>query len=70
MAALVDEHQPLLGAEFGAAAEDVARHQDEADALHGAIDFDPSGDADNPLEWPTAFKWTIVGLLAFMAFTV
>ncbi|OIW22498.1 major facilitator superfamily transporter [Coniochaeta ligniaria NRRL 30616] len=65
MAALVDENQPLLGA-----SEDLARRQDEDDALHGAIDFDPSGDPENPLEWPSAFKWGIVALMAFMAFTV
>ena len=65
MAALVDENQPLLQP-----AEDAARRQDETDALHGAIDFDPGGDPDNPLEWPVAFKWTIVALMAFMAFTV
>lgn len=34
------------------------------------IDFDPSGDPENPLEWPTPFKWAIVFILAFMAFTV
>ncbi|KAK1751323.1 major facilitator superfamily domain-containing protein [Echria macrotheca] len=34
------------------------------------VDFDPYGDVDNPLEWPTAFKWGIVLLLAVTAFTV
>jgi hypothetical protein len=34
------------------------------------VDFDPQGDVDNPLEWPTAFKWGIVALLALTAFTV
>jgi hypothetical protein len=34
------------------------------------VDFDPRGDPDNPLEWPTPFKWTVVSMLAFMAFTV
>ncbi|KAK1831546.1 major facilitator superfamily domain-containing protein [Podospora conica] len=34
------------------------------------FDFDPLGDVDNPLEWPIAFKWGIVTLLALMAFTV
>ncbi len=34
------------------------------------VDFDPDGDADNPMEWPAAFKWGIVLLLALMAFTV
>ena len=65
--ALVDENQPLLGGQE----EDVAhRRADEVDALHGEIDFDPKGDVENPLEWPVAFKWSIVGLLALMAFTV
>jgi len=34
------------------------------------VDFDPLGDPDNPLDWATSFKWTIVGMLAMMAFTV
>lgn len=32
------------------------------------VDFDNTGDSENPLEWPSAYKWTIVALLAFMAF--
>ncbi|KAL1840389.1 hypothetical protein VTJ49DRAFT_515 [Mycothermus thermophilus] len=34
------------------------------------VDFNPDGDPDNPLDWPTPFKWAIVSMLAFMAFTV
>ena len=34
------------------------------------IDFDPAFDAENPLDWPRAYKWAVVALLAFMAFTV
>ncbi|KAK0637449.1 major facilitator superfamily domain-containing protein [Bombardia bombarda] len=34
------------------------------------VDFDPAGDPDNPLEWPIAFKWGIVALLAMTAFVV
>ncbi|KXX75947.1 Polyamine transporter 3, partial [Madurella mycetomatis] len=34
------------------------------------VDFDPQGDPDNPLDWLTSFKWSVVGMLAFMAFTV
>ncbi|EFX06205.1 msf transporter [Grosmannia clavigera kw1407] len=34
------------------------------------IGFNPSGDPDNPRDWPEAFKWGIVMLLAAMAFTV
>jgi hypothetical protein len=34
------------------------------------VDFDPHGDTENPMDWPKAYKWGIVALLAFMAFTV
>ncbi|KAK5685203.1 hypothetical protein LTS10_003280 [Elasticomyces elasticus] len=34
------------------------------------LDFDPNGDTDNPQEWKTSYKWGIVMLQAFMAFTV
>ncbi|KAI3390417.1 hypothetical protein diail_9729 [Diaporthe ilicicola] len=34
------------------------------------VDFDPNGDDENPLDWPQGYKWGIVALLAFMAFTV
>ncbi|PSR82809.1 major facilitator superfamily domain-containing protein [Coniella lustricola] len=34
------------------------------------VDFDPAGDPDNPMDWPVAYKWGIVALLAAMAFTV
>ncbi|RYP30707.1 hypothetical protein DL767_006123 [Monosporascus sp. MG133] len=34
------------------------------------VDFDPKGDAENPMEWPVAYKWSIVALLALTAFTV
>jgi hypothetical protein len=62
-AALMDENQPLLGT-------DLERREDDVSTLRGIVDFNPDGDEDNPVEWPTAFKWTIVALLAFMAFTV
>lgn len=61
----MDENQPLLGAN-----EDRVRRRDEVDALHGTIDFNPKGDPENPLEWPAAFKWSVVALLALMSFTV
>jgi hypothetical protein len=60
-----DETRPLL------------RHGDTAEngslkAAHGSdiVDFDPNGDPENPQDWPKAYKWSIVALLAFMAFTV
>lgn len=34
------------------------------------VAFNPYGDADNPMEWPKSYKWGIISLLAFMAFTV
>ncbi|OCT48794.1 putative major facilitator superfamily transporter [Cladophialophora carrionii] len=34
------------------------------------VDFDPTGDSENPRDWPKAYKWSIVALLALMAFTV
>ncbi|TEA18514.1 Efflux pump radE [Colletotrichum sidae] len=55
----MSESQPLL--EDPLCEEQVSKH---------LLDFDPNGDPENPREWPTAFKWTIVGLLACMAFTV
>lgn len=64
----IDETQPLLGSHTTIA------ERAEADIVHGdssnIVDFDPNGDPENPMEWPTAFKWSIVALLAFMAFTV
>ncbi|CAG8946529.1 unnamed protein product [Penicillium salamii] len=35
-----------------------------------AIEFDRNGDPDNPLEWPSSYKWGIVALLSFMGFTI
>ena len=34
------------------------------------ISFDPNGDPENPRDWPKSYKWSIVLLLAFTAFTV
>ncbi|KAL2142833.1 hypothetical protein VTI28DRAFT_664 [Corynascus sepedonium] len=34
------------------------------------VEFDHSGDAENPLDWPAPFKWAVVSMLAAMAFTV
>ncbi|KAF6829745.1 bicyclomycin resistance [Colletotrichum musicola] len=53
------ESQPLLDDPL--CEEEVSKH---------LLDFDPNGDPENPRDWPEAFKWTIVGLLACMAFTV
>ncbi|KAK7959725.1 major facilitator superfamily transporter [Apiospora aurea] len=60
----MDETNPLLP---DTTAERVREIEDARDDI---VDFDPSGDAENPLEWAPGYKWAIVGLLAFMAFTV
>ncbi|KAI1097198.1 MFS general substrate transporter [Jackrogersella minutella] len=61
----MDETQPLL--------QDAnliyAEREDEA-SNKDIVDFNPNGDAENPMEWPQAYKWVIVASLAFMAFTV
>lgn len=61
----MDETQPLLppAGEAGS-----AQREHELDPT--VVTFDPKGDPDNPLDWPVAYRWGIVGLLAFMAFTV
>ncbi|KAK8029782.1 major facilitator superfamily transporter [Apiospora rasikravindrae] len=60
----MDETNPLLP---DTTAERVRQIEDARDDI---VDFDPSGDAENPVEWAPGYKWAIVGLLAFMAFTV
>lgn len=62
----MDETQPLLPAEAARTSE-LERDQP---ADKNLVTFDPEGDAENPLDWPNTYKWSIVGLLAFMAFTV
>ncbi|KAI0447642.1 MFS transporter [Xylaria telfairii] len=61
----MDETQPLLADVHLVDTErcDEISHKD-------IVDFDVGGDAENPMEWPTAYKWGIVSLLSFMAFTV
>lgn len=60
---VVDETQPLLGNES-------LRYDDENAKTADVVDFDPNGDEENPMDWPKSYKWGIVALLAFMAFTV
>ncbi|OTB05539.1 hypothetical protein M426DRAFT_319810 [Hypoxylon sp. CI-4A] len=61
----MDETQPLL--------QDtnlVYVEREEDPSNKNIVDFNPNGDEENPMEWPRAYKWGIVSLLAFMAFTV
>lgn len=53
----MDETSPLLG-------DIKARCEKELNI----VDFDANGDPENPLEWPDVYKWTIVALLACLAF--
>lgn len=56
------EQQPLL-ASVPETLQDGTKHT-------GVIlDFE-IGDTENPREWPIAYKWAMVSLLAFTAFTV
>ncbi|KAJ0122687.1 major facilitator superfamily transporter [Diaporthe amygdali] len=64
----MDETTPLLP---DAATAPIPRD----DQLHRVpskdfVDFDPNGDDENPIDWPQGYKWGIVTLLSFMAFTV
>lgn len=64
----MDETTPLLP---DAAIAPIPRD----DQLHRVaskdfVHFDPDGDDENPLDWPQSYKWGIVALLSFMAFTV
>lgn len=60
--ATVEEQQPLLRP----IVEDAA-----ADGKHDEVILDfEAGDPENPRNWDSKFKWLIVFLLAFMAFTV
>jgi hypothetical protein len=57
----MDERQPLLDPTIG-------QQLDSSD--QNVVDFDQNGDAENPLDWPKAYKSGVVALLAFVAFTV
>lgn len=60
--ATVEEQQPLLRPIVEVA---------DADTKHDEVILDfEAGDPENPRNWDTKFKWLIVFLLAFMAFTV
>ncbi|CAK3909922.1 major facilitator superfamily transporter [Lecanosticta acicola] len=60
---MADETQPLLRSEIST--------QDSKDFnSKDIVEFDPNGDPDNPLDWPAAYRWSIVALLAVTAFCV
>ena len=59
----MDETVPLLR-------DESLEHPPDSRKDSNAVDFDSRGDLDNPREWPNAYKWSIVTLLAFTSFTV
>ncbi|KAK4119658.1 MFS general substrate transporter [Parathielavia appendiculata] len=75
MTVAIDDTQPLLRSITNEGHQvytdptpvrhDCANHDETT-----IVDFDPNGDAENPLEWPMPFKWAVVSMLALMAFTV
>ena len=56
------ETQPLLSNEHSP--------QQHTNGKSSLVEFDRNGDPDNPLDWKNWYRWSIVLLLAFMAFTV
>lgn len=64
----MDETTPLLPDE--ALAPVLSNDQADRVPSKDLVEFDPNGDHENPMDWPKAYKWGIVALLAFMAFTV
>ncbi|KAL1888941.1 hypothetical protein Sste5346_009207 [Sporothrix stenoceras] len=76
---IADETRPLLAGTVyktpSATTVAVNSHSDtDVEAVkHGSHSDDLTAfadDPDNPRNWPSAFRWTIAFLLAFMAFTV
>lgn len=65
----MDETTPLLPDEATAIPADDQQILG-APASKDIVEFDPNGDPENPMDWPSAYKWGIVALLAAMAFTV
>jgi hypothetical protein len=62
----MDETEPLLSAR-SLSDEDVTKGQDDA---FNTVEFNSDTDPDNPWNWPESYKWGVILLLAFMAFTV
>lgn len=65
---VINEATPLLPPTPPRSA-DGQRNFDDA-STKNVVEFDPHGDVEDPKQWPNAFKYSAVFLLAFMAFTV
>ena len=66
--AIEDERTPLLAAAVASTDNAIERTASKDDP--NVVDFLPSPDPENPLDWPKAYKWALVTLLAFNAFCV
>jgi hypothetical protein len=65
----MNESSPLLNRSHSVStAIDSLYDQDES-VRRASIAFNPAGDDENPLDWPKAYKWGVVALLASMSFT-
>ncbi|KAI1109564.1 MFS transporter [Nemania sp. NC0429] len=61
----MDETEPLL-----AEVHLIDTERCDETSRKDIVDFNIEGDAENPLDWPAVYKWGIVLLLSFLAFTV
>lgn len=68
--AVEDEHTPLLAAAAGGPPPEEPIERTSSKDDPNVVDFLPSPDPENPLDWPNAYKWALVALLAFNAFCV
>lgn len=65
----MSETDPLLRARSNDRAIDIDDPEREEEAFQD-VEFSSEECLDNPMNWPGSYKWGVIGLLAFMAFTV
>jgi hypothetical protein len=63
----MDETQPLLRS---SSIERVIDDPQEEENVFNDEEFKSADCYDNPINWPNSYKWGVIALLAFMAFTV
>ncbi|KAJ5334370.1 uncharacterized protein N7506_008153 [Penicillium brevicompactum] len=59
----IEEADPLL-------LESESDYRSSLEHCQNTLEFDYHEDPENPLEWPSSYKWGIVALLSFMGFTI
>lgn len=65
----MSETEPLLRSRSNTSQVLIDDPQEEEDAFQD-VEFQSQTCYDNPLNWPQSYKWGVIALLAFMAFTV